>query len=406
MFESRFAEEALLKTRTALILLVLIAVAIGFHLYLAEHYYDLSFGQISEQSSCNINSKFNCDAVSASSFSSLLGVPIALWGAITNLVFFSIALLWFLGWSNDLARIRTFTLWLSGFIAAVSVVMGSISTVLIGTFCLYCIGTYVISFVAFALVLTTKEPGQREPLTYLKELFGPARSYLIFILAIPLAGFFFHRSYISKVGAADLPVIVKSSLAEWQTNPIVDLSTAKASIVSGPDDSKMVITEFADFRCGHCKQASQTLKAFLSSRPDVQMRFFNFPLDGACNEAIQRSDGISCWLAKATFCAETKGQAGQIVHDAIFAKQEEINKNTNLEFAKDAIRNTLEALNVPAAELNDCIASPETDTAIRAQAKAGRDAGISGTPTFFVNGRKLSRGQLLPVLEAVYKATR
>jgi protein-disulfide isomerase len=35
-------------------------------------------------------------------------------------------------------------------------------------------------------------------------------------------------------------------------------------------------------------------------------------------------------------------------------------------------------------------------------AKEGVSAGVKGTPSFYSNGKKLGRGQLLPVLDAVY----
>ena len=50
-----------------------------------------------------------------------------------------------------------------------------------------------------------------------------------------------------------------------------------------------------------------------------------------------------------------------------------------------------------------CMEEVATQDAIVAQAKAGNQAGVTGTPTIFVNGRKLPYGQILPVLEKVYQ---
>jgi protein-disulfide isomerase len=44
---------------------------------------------------------------------------------------------------------------------------------------------------------------------------------------------------------------------------------------------------------------------------------------------------------------------------------------------------------------------PSSLDAIRAQAKQGGLVNVQGTPTMFVNGQQLNRGQILPVLQAV-----
>ena len=52
-------------------------LSIGLHSYLSWNYYPLKFAQASGDSLCNFNELFNCDAVAASSFSTLLGIPLA-----------------------------------------------------------------------------------------------------------------------------------------------------------------------------------------------------------------------------------------------------------------------------------------------------------------------------------------
>ncbi|MEK7357326.1 MAG: vitamin K epoxide reductase family protein, partial [Bdellovibrionota bacterium] len=54
------------------------------HSILYSHHLDLHFGAITGPMSCDVSSTFNCSAVTASKYSSLLGVPIALWGLAAN----------------------------------------------------------------------------------------------------------------------------------------------------------------------------------------------------------------------------------------------------------------------------------------------------------------------------------
>jgi protein-disulfide isomerase/uncharacterized membrane protein len=381
--------------------LVFVLAAIGFHLYLTQHYYDLSFGALTSQSICDLGTQFNCSTVSASPFASLLGIPIALWGAVTNFVLAVLLIAWWLGWSDDLARLGRFTLWLSGFVAATSIVMGALSTFFVGSFCIFCLATYLLSFLTFECVRRGQLPSKHAAGHYLRELAGPAKKYLIYLVAIPALTFFFHRTYMMRFGAQQLNSMVASAVGEWQESPVYNFTHAPA-LTYGPADAKMVLTEFADFRCGHCKSASPSIKAFVRSHKDVRLQFYPFPLDGSCNEVIPGGDGNSCYLAKSVLCAEKISQRGWDLHDTIFEVQDKINSKSSLEFSKQIVEEALTSWGLNVEEHKTCVAAPETDTSIRAMAKEGVGAGVKGTPSFYGNGKKLGRGQLLPVLDAVY----
>lgn len=377
-------------------------VAIGLHIYLALHYYSLNFGISSGESLCNLSLQFNCDTVTASRFSSLFGIPIAAFGAMANLVLAILILGWIFGWSDNLQRHGKYSLLLSALIASASVVMGSISTFYIHSFCIFCIGTYLISFLVVGLVAASQE-SQAQPITsFLAELFSSAKIYLALFAMIPLGTAFFHNVFLKQFGADRIRIIIQNSISEWNTNPQNDFSTVPATLVSGPDNAKITIKEFADFRCGHCKQASPGLKAFYRSHQNLRFEFYTFPLDGTCNDAIQGGDGISCDLAKNVYCAEKTAKKGWEMHDYYFSIQESINNSPTLEFVREKTVAAITQLGLSADSQKTCVESPETDSAIRAQAKAGKDFGVKGTPTIFVNGRKLPFAQMIPVLEAAY----
>ncbi|MCB0350739.1 MAG: hypothetical protein KDD38_06115, partial [Bdellovibrionales bacterium] len=233
MFESRLTHGEVMKLKAALLS---VSVAIGLHIYLALHYYQLNFGLLTGESLCNVNDLFNCDTVTASSFSAVFGIPIALWGAATNAVLAILIMGWILGWTSDPARQGRYTLWLSGLVAATSVVMGSISTFFIGSFCLFCMGTYLTSFIAFALIYKSQEADSRTSRQYFTEAFSSGKSILYFLIAIPAVTVFFHYSYTSKVGASEMGKAARLSVADWKAAPTVDLSSAQPSFTLGPDN--------------------------------------------------------------------------------------------------------------------------------------------------------------------------
>ena len=69
-------------------------IAIMLHGYLTIEYFTLKLGQSSGESLCNISQRFNCEAVTASPFSSFLSIPLSIWGLSANTVLLIGILFW------------------------------------------------------------------------------------------------------------------------------------------------------------------------------------------------------------------------------------------------------------------------------------------------------------------------
>ena len=85
----------------------------------------------------------------------------------------------------------------------------------------------------------------------------------------------------------------------------------------------VIIVEWADFRCGHCKMLADTLKAALKTDPAAfRYHFRHFPLDRTCNPTWSEdvAPGNSCLAAYAMVCADQQGQAWAL-HDRLFENQ-------------------------------------------------------------------------------------
>lgn len=389
------------KIRIALLALL---VAIFSHAYLTWHYYPLHLGAAEGDSICTLSSKFNCDAVSASRFSSFLGIPLAVWGLSTNFILLVMLLAYGLGLSESPKRLLRWILGLAGVAVIASVVMGFISFYYLTTYCLFCIIAYATSFVIFeALRREQEEPFFSHIGQDLMDLLTAARWNLVYFLLIPLGAFFIHKFFIQQYGAEDLDGVVHSSLVEWQTAGRPFDFSLPPLLTKGAEESQatMTIVEFADFRCGHCRIASSPLDAFVKSKQDVRFKFYAFPLDSACNSAISRGDGISCRLAKAVFCAQRQNH-GWDLHHSIFAQQEQIGRKQSIEEVDWELKGLSEKVGIQFPILKTCMDEAETHEIIKTQASLGASSQVEGTPTIFVNGKKLSRGHLLPVLDAVY----
>lgn len=379
-------------------------IAVCTHIYLAIEHFALTFGITAGDKLCNINSTFNCDAVAASGFSKLFGVPIALWGVSTNIILLGFLSLWAFHMTEDIKRAKHFSFVLSLFVALTSVIMATISSMLIGTYCLYCIIAYLTSFITFTLIFleykNDSKPG--EAFQSLPLIFTSHKNYLYALIAIIPISFVLNFSFVNHYGANGLESVVRSEIISWSSAPLEQLD-AKPSLTKGSKNPKMIISEFADFRCGHCKHAYPTIAAFANAnKNDVQVRFYNFPLDGACNDVIQRSSGISCLFAKTVHCAAQNDQ-GWEAHNIIFDSQTDLSSSGSVQQATEKLTKMLGDKSINFADLKDCIESEETHNAILSQAAAGEKANVKGTPAIYVNNKKVFRGQLIPVLDGLLK---
>jgi len=391
-----------MKTRVQLALVGCL-LSVGAHLYLALHYYPLKVGGAAGQSLCNINEKLNCDAVSASQYSDFLGVPLAIWGVVVNAVLFGLILMSWLEWSEHPERLRRWTLALAGASLTASGIMGAISVLFMNNYCIFCIALYFFSILIFACYRgVLREPFWANVGKDLPHLWAQSRGVLISLVSIPMLAFFLHHIFLDKLGLGEITKMVAESIQEWEASPKFEF-VAKPSLSIGPtqDAAALTLVEFADFRCGHCKKASYSLHAFVDAHPDVRLEFYSFPLDGACNDKIESSSGISCRLAAAVYCGEKMGKGWQ-THDKLFEIQDEVNHTSTVGELDVILSKQLPALGLNWESVQTCLNDVATLDAIKAQAKQGSLVNVRGTPTLFANGKLINR-VMVPVLQEARK---
>lgn len=375
-------------------------IASVLHAYLTYKYYGLKYG-FSTSNLCNINDKFNCDVTSTSSYAELFGVPIALLGVLTNLVIFILSLNLFIN-SQDSKRPFRYGYYLSIFTFLASLIMGSISTFVLKVFCPFCIGTYFLSLtnlVAYFLVIKNDASGLFfQDISY---LFNKNKASLGLFLSIPLLGFYIHWNIEKRFVGERLDLFIAESLSLWEKRPVVDFDKNKG-LIAGNETTKFEIVEFADYLCPHCKTALTPLKTFIASHSDARLVFKPYPLDGICNPGIDsqnKGNGVRCRLAAASYCAQKEFSAGWEYHEYIFENQEKLHYVNTAEEA-DKILCELKPENCE--KLKSCMQLEDTENWVKSAAQEGVKGGISGTPSIFVNGKKLEGGANLMILKALY----
>ena len=129
------------------------------------------------------------------------------------------------------------------------------------------------------------------------------------------------------------------------------------------------IIEFADFKCPHCKVASESLHSFMNGKSNVTFIFKPFPLDGVCNPQItQKGDGSRCKMAAWTLCAEKVNQKGWNVHKWYFDHQEDLFSVSDLTETNQKISKEF-GLNYDQVE--QCSTSVETNDLIKKMTEEG-----------------------------------
>lgn len=374
-----------------------VLAAVGTHIYLINHHYDFKYGTTAAESLCNINETFNCNKTTVSQYSELFGVPIAVFGALVNFALLCLLLVFKFPVAKNETRkaltapIKIITLG----VFAISLIMGSISIFALSTICPMCSLAYALSLITFASSWAYFSGGLNFSSFTLKVLGATGLTVLAF-------GFFFHHNNLRKYGGKEAQEIAQLQLEQWRNAEVKNINPVSPLSMHPSPEAKVKMVEFADFLCGHCASAFPMIHSFAKAHPDIEFSFQAFPLDGECNKAISRTTGIQCMLARVSQCAGAQDKAWQT--------QEWLFKNQRDLLSQEAIKQKLKE-NAPQLGLNydqllTCVDSDETRQIIRDQANLGVEAGVRGTPTLFINGKKIPSGFNIPLLERIYSEAR
>ena len=150
----------------------------------------------------------------------------------------------------------------------------------------------------------------------------------------------------------------------------VTIPTA-GSPVRGPENATLTLVEFSDFQCPYCMLAVAKLNAVLDAYPGkVKLIFKQFPLDMHSQAAL---------AAAAALAAHRQGKFWPM-HDALFAHRQELSRPMILSLARNA--------GLDLQRFVTDLDSAETRGAVARDIEDGDRAGVEGTPTVFINGRK------------------
>ena len=157
----------------------------------------------------------------------------------------------------------------------------------------------------------------------------------------------------------------------------------------GPENAPITIIEFSDFQCAYCARfVDSTLVPLLETYPDeIRFCYRDFPLDNIHPEARSAAEAAQCAFEQDRFWE---------FHNGIFRNQTTLSDDLYIELASN--------INLDVDQFEKCYSSGRFRGRVNEDFSVARDLGVTGTPTFFVNGRPLVGAQPLEAFMAVIES--
>jgi len=158
----------------------------------------------------------------------------------------------------------------------------------------------------------------------------------------------------------------------------------EGSPAKGPANAPIELVVFSDFQCPYCFRAAPTVNQVLSAYGDkIHFVYRHYPL---ANHPNARP------AAEAAACAADQGKFWPF-HDRLFQDPSKLGPS---ELKRDAAD-----LGLDTAKFDGCVDSHKLKAIVDADLQAGQEAGVDGTPAFFINGRMVSGAQPFDVFKRI-----
>ena len=170
--------------------------------------------------------------------------------------------------------------------------------------------------------------------------------------------------------AVGLILMARESKAPQNNNGQTIKPVDQADHLLGDANAPVKIIIYSDFQCPFCAEFAQTLKRVEQEFKDkVVMVFRHYPLPGH-----QEAEPA----AEASECAAEQGKFWQM-HDKLFAD------NLAGRLSQEQYKQDAADLGLEQNKFNQCLDSGQYQDKIKQQKAEGAIAGVTGTPTFFIN---------------------
>ena len=362
---------------------VLAAVLTGMvsTVYLSLSHYRV-YTDIGYRSFCAVSRSINCDTVSQSAYSILLNVPVPVWGVFGyGFVLFIILMAGFQEHPKN--RLWSLLFWVMVLFSAYSVVLAAISTFLIKSYCAMCIVSYLVNFMLMYYAWFINQRfgtdgmirGLKKDLQYL---------FRLKVVAAPVLALFLISG----------SVLLAWFPEYWNLKPATLSHTIPKGVTEeghpwiGAENPELVIEEYSDYLCFHCRKMHYYLRALIEANPGkIRLVHHHFPMDHNFNPIVTEPYHVgSGLLAMLAIHASEHGK---------FWEANDLFLSLNPKIGSLNIAEIASSLSLDEMELAESLHNAGVFNHLRNDIIQGLKLGMTGTPGFLIDGT-LYQGQIPP----------
>jgi Na+/H+ antiporter NhaA/protein-disulfide isomerase len=172
-----------------------------------------------------------------------------------------------------------------------------------------------------------------------------------------------------------LPEAIRARQVSRTAEDILDLTAEvdpEYDHIRGPDDAPVTLVEYGDFECPYCGMAEGTIRQLLASHgDDVRYVWRHLPLNDVHPSAQLASEASEAAAAQGKFWE---------MYDILLAHQGELTPRDLTKYATE--------LGLDVERFKDELHRREYAQRVSEDVASADESGVSGTPTFFINGRR------------------
>jgi Na+/H+ antiporter NhaA len=266
------------------------------------------------------------------------------------------------------------------------------SAITLGIIAAYVVGKPLGITLSAGLVTHLSRGRIRPPVGWGAVIGGSAVAGIGFTVSILIATLAFHGSQLAYAKLGVLTTLITGPLVSalalratrrlprgmrlraivGSSEQIVDLAVPvdpKRDHIRGPDDATVTLVEYGDLECPFCGQAEAVIRELLSDFGELRYVWRHLPLNDVHPHAQLAAEA-----------AEAAGAQGRFwdMHDALLSRQDELSLK--------AVIAEAENLGLDVDAFREHLRKRKGAPRIAEDVESADLSGVSGTPTFFING--------------------
>lgn len=174
------------------------------------------------------------------------------------------------------------------------------------------------------------------------------------------------------------------------TGPVVRSASRTPFITEGqpfqgPEDALVEFVEFTDYECPYCRRFHEMTYPEIRRKYEGRVKWIvrNYPLTQIHPNAALAAEAAECAFDQGAFWE---------YHEVLFERHDRLGRADLKSYSRE--------LSLDGDRFDSCLDSGEKRSAVQADLRDGYRFGVTGTPTFFINGQVVVGAQPPDVVSA------